>query len=187
MEMNGERVLAVPRAKAWEALNDPTVLRECIPGCDSLELTAENQYQVVMTAAVGPVKAKFKGKLTLSDVEPPSSYKLTFDGQGGVAGFAKGGATVALADEGSSTRLSYAVNASVGGKLAQIGSRLIDSAAKKFADDFFNRFQERLVQDVEAGENIALPPSGEAVTAGSSAAVAGGCCILTGWCGCRSD
>lgn len=156
MEMNGERVLEVPRAKAWEALNDPAVLRECISGCESIELTGENQYQVVMTAAVGPVKAKFKGKLTLCDVEPPSAYRLTFEGQGGVAGFAKGGAKVALGDEGNSTRLIYAVNASVGGKLAQIGSRLIDSAAKKFADDFFNRFQERLAQDVAASENTIL-------------------------------
>jgi uncharacterized protein len=173
MEMKGERVLPVPRAKAWEALNDPAVLQECIAGCESIELTGENQYQIVMTAAVGPVKAKFKGKLTLSDVDPPSSYRLTFEGQGGVAGFAKGGAEVALADEGSSTRLSYAVNASVGGKLAQIGSRLIDAAARKFADDFFNRFQGRLVQHAEASEDGVLPASREAAMSGSDQAVPG--------------
>jgi carbon monoxide dehydrogenase subunit G len=144
MEMKGEQLVPAPQQKVWEALNDPQVLKACIPGCETIERSGDNEYIVAMVSRVGPVSAKFKGKLILSDVRPPDSYALSFEGQGGAAGFAKGGASVRLSPEGSSTRLAYDVKANVGGKLAQIGSRLIDAAAKKVADDFFRNFNERL-------------------------------------------
>ena len=144
MEMSGEQLIPAPQKAVWEALNDPAVLKACVPGCESIELTGENEYLVLMVARVGPVSAKFKGKLILSDIKPPTSYALTFEGQGGPAGFAKGGAQVRLAGEGNATKLSYDVKASVGGKLAQIGSRLVDAAAKKVADDFFRNFNAKV-------------------------------------------
>ena len=144
MEMSGEQIVPAPQREVWAALNDPGVLKQCVPGCESIEPAGENAYQVLMVARVGPVSAKFKGKLTLSDINPPDSYALAFEGQGGPAGFAKGGASVRLTPQNSSTRLSYDVKASVGGKLAQIGSRLVDAAAKKVADDFFKAFNERM-------------------------------------------
>ena len=149
MEMSGEQIVPAPQREVWAALNDPGVLKECVPGCESIEPLGENVYQVLMVARVGPVSAKFKGKLTLSDINPPNSYALAFEGQGGPAGFAKGGANVRLKSENSSTRLSYDVKASVGGKLAQIGSRLVDAAAKKVADDFFRAFNERMSRKEE--------------------------------------
>lgn len=144
MEMTGEQIVPAPQQDTWEALNDPAILKECVPGCESIEPIAENQYQVLMVARVGPVSAKFKGKLTLSDVVPPDSYSIAFEGQGGAAGFAKGGAHVRLAPAGEATKLSYDVKANVGGKLAQIGSRLVDAAAKKVADDFFRNFNQKV-------------------------------------------
>ena len=144
MEMSGEQLVTAPQKAVWDALNDPQMLKACVPGCESIERTGDNEYQVLMVARVGPVSAKFKGKLTLSDIKPPDSYSLSFEGQGGPAGFAKGGAHVRLAPEGESTKLSYDVKASVGGKLAQIGSRLVDAAAKKVADDFFRNFNEKV-------------------------------------------
>ena len=144
MEMSGEQLVPAPQAVVWDALNDPKMLKASVPGCESIEPTGDNEYQVLMVARVGPVSAKFKGKLTLSDVKPPDSYAIAFEGQGGAAGFAKGGAHVRLAPEGAKTRLSYDVKASVGGKLAQIGSRLVDAAAKKVADDFFRNFNAKV-------------------------------------------
>jgi uncharacterized protein len=144
MEMSGEQLIPAPQKAVWEALNDPAVLKACVPGCESIELIGENEYLVLMVARVGPVSAKFKGKLILSDIKPPTSYALTFEGQGGPAGFAKGGAQVRLSGEGNATKLSYDVKASVGGKLAQIGSRLVDAAAKKVADDFFRNFNAKV-------------------------------------------
>jgi carbon monoxide dehydrogenase subunit G len=144
MEMTGEQLVPASQQDTWTALNDPQVLKACVPGCESITPTGENEYQVLMVAKVGPVSAKFKGKLTLSDVRPPDSYSISFEGQGGPAGFAKGGAQVRLAAEGGHTRLAYDVKANVGGKLAQIGSRLVDAAAKKVADDFFRNFNEKL-------------------------------------------
>src|SRR5881394_2330417 len=136
MEMTGEQLIAAPQQMVWDALNDPQILKACVPGCESIERTGDNEYQVLMVARVGPVSAKFKGKLTLSDIKPPESYSIAFEGQGGPAGFAKGGAQVKLSSEKpNEPRLSYNVKASVGGKLAQIGSRLVDAAAKKVADD----------------------------------------------------
>jgi len=142
MEMKGEQIIPAPQQLVWNALNDPEILKACVPGCESITRSGDNEYQVLMVARVGPVSAKFKGKLTLSDIKPPDSYALSFEGQGGPAGFAKGGAQVRLDTQGMTTRLAYDVKASVGGKLAQIGSRLIDAAAKKVADDFFRNFNE---------------------------------------------
>jgi carbon monoxide dehydrogenase subunit G len=145
MEMTGEQLIAAPQRVVWDALNNPDMLKTCVPGCESIDRTGENEFQVLMVARVGPVSAKFKGKLTLSDIKPPNSYSLAFEGQGGAAGFAKGGANVRLesvADD--KTRLGYDVRASVGGKLAQIGSRLVDAAAKKVADDFFRTFNAKV-------------------------------------------
>jgi len=144
MEMKGEQVIPAPQADTWAALNDPEILKACIPGCESIERVTDAEYAVLMTARVGPVAAKFKGKLTLSDLKPPQSYSIAFEGQGGVAGFGKGSAQVRLASEGEVTRLSYQVKASVGGKLAQIGSRLVDAAARKLADDFFTAFNDKV-------------------------------------------
>ena len=160
MEMSGEQLIPAPQQAVWDALNDPAVLKACVPGCESIEPTGENEYQVLMVARVGPVSAKFKGKLTLSDIEPPVSYSIAFEGQGGPAGFAKGGAQVRLAAEGDKTRLSYDVKASVGGKLAQIGSRLVDAAAKKVAGDFFRNFNEKVGgAHAAAEETVVLAPA----------------------------
>lgn len=145
MEMSGEQLIPASQQDTWLALNDPQMLKACVPGCESIDHIADNEYQVQMVARVGPVSAKFKGRLTLSDIRPPDSYSLAFEGQGGPAGFAKGGAQVRLSpQEGGQTKLSYDVKASVGGKLAQIGSRLVDAAAKKVADDFFRNFTQKL-------------------------------------------
>ena len=143
MEMTGEQLIPLPQQQTWEALNDTEVLKDCIPGCESITKTADDEYDVVLTAKVGPVSAKFKGKMKVSDVDAPRGYKLGFEGQGGVAGFAKGEATVALAPEGSSTRLTYAAKATVGGKLAQVGARLIDGVARQLAGKFFEAFEKR--------------------------------------------
>jgi hypothetical protein len=158
MKMSGEYVLNAGREAVWQALNDPEVLKQCIPGCESIEMTGENEMQAVATAKVGPVKAKFKGKVQLSDLDPPNSYTISGEGSGGAAGFAKGGAKVALADaEGGGTVLSYDVDATVGGKLAQIGQRLVDGAAKKMADQFFSAFAEAVGGTVDAAPGADAP------------------------------
>ena len=144
MEMTGEQLIPASQQATWNALNDPQVLKACIPGCESIEQTGDNEYVVLMVARVGPVSAKFKGKLALTDVQPPVSYSMAFEGQGGPAGFAKGGAHVSLSAEENQTRLRYEAKANIGGKLAQIGSRLVDAAAKKVSDDFFRNFNERV-------------------------------------------
>ncbi len=142
MEMSGEYMIAVPRAVVWAALNDVEVLRAAIPGCDTINRLSDTEIEATVTAKVGPVKASFKGMVTLSDLDPPNGYTIRGEGKGGVAGFAKGGAKVRLADVPEGTRLSYDVDATVGGKLAQIGARLIDSTAKKLADEFFATFSK---------------------------------------------
>ena len=143
MEMSGEQLVPAPQRVVWDALNSPEMLKASVPGCESMERSGDNEFQVLMVARVGPVSAKFKGKLTLSDVKPPDSYSIAFEGQGGAAGFAKGSAQVRLSSAGAHTKLSYEVKANVGGKLAQIGSRLVDAAAKKVANDFFRNFNEK--------------------------------------------
>lgn len=139
--MQGNRLLPITQAQAWEALNDPTMLKLCIPGCDKVETTGENQFTVGMKLAIGPVSAKFTGKVKLSELNPPESYTLNFDGQGGVAGHGKGKAQVTLVPmPNGGCDLQYSVDSQVGGKIAQLGQRLIDGAAKSMADDFFKRF-----------------------------------------------
>ena len=140
MDMTGDFRIAAPREAVWKALNDPEILRQAIPGCEELERTADNEFTAKVTVKVGPVKARFTGKVTLSDLDPPNGYKISGEGQGGPAGFAKGGADVKLASDGDATILSYNVNATIGGKLAQIGARLIDGTAHKLAEEFFGRF-----------------------------------------------
>ena len=142
MQMQGERTIDAGRAEVWHALNSPEVLKACIPGCDELEKTSPTSFEATVTQKVGPVKARFKGVVELSDIVEAESYTITGAGKGGAAGFAKGGARVRLEDAGDGTRLVYEAEAKVGGKLAQLGSRLIDGFAKKMADDFFTRFQE---------------------------------------------
>ena len=144
MEMQGSRRLAVTQAQAWEALNDPEVLKASIPGCDKVEPAGDNQYTVGVAVKVGPVAAKFNGKITLSEVQPPESYTLSFDGQGGAAGFGKGQAQVKLTPQGTGCELSYSVRAQVGGKIAQVGQRLIDGVARSMAEDFFKRFDQEM-------------------------------------------
>ena len=142
MDMTGEYRIPASRETVWKALNDPDILKQCIPGCDEIDKKSDTEFSAKVTAKVGPVKAKFGGDVTLSELDPPNGYTISGQGTGGAAGFAKGGAKVALAEDGSETVLSYSVNATVGGKLAQIGSRLIDSTAKKMAGQFFAKFAE---------------------------------------------
>ncbi|WP_417692875.1 SRPBCC family protein [Roseibium sp.] len=144
MDIQGEHRIAAPRETVWLALNDPQILRECIPGCETLEKSSSTEMQAAVTSKIGPVKAKFKGSVTLQDLNPPESYRIVGEGKGGVAGFAKGGADVHLAEDGTDTILTYTASAQVGGKLAQLGSRLIDSTARKMADDFFRAFSEKV-------------------------------------------
>lgn len=144
MEMDGSRVLAITQDQAWAALNDPEVLKASIPGCEKVEATGENRYAVVVAVKVGPLAAKFAGKIALSDVNPPESYTLTFDGQGGAAGFGKGQAKVKLTPQGTGCELNYSATAQVGGKLAQVGQRLIDGVARSMAEDFFKRFDQEM-------------------------------------------
>lgn len=142
MDMTGEYRIAAPREKVWEALNDPEILAQCIPGCEEIVKLSDTDFTARVMAEVGPVKARFTGKLTLSDLDPPASYKISGEGQGGDAGFAKGAAQVRLEDDGGATVLRYTVHATVGGKLAQIGARLIDGTARKMADEFFGKFTQ---------------------------------------------
>jgi carbon monoxide dehydrogenase subunit G len=140
MTMSGEVQLPATREAVWTKLNDPVVLKSCVPGCEQLDKVSDTEFQAIASIKVGPVKARWKGKVRLSDLDPPNGYKISGEGEGGVAGFAKGGATVALADKDGGTLLSYNVEAQIGGKLAQLGQRLINGAAKKTADDFFANF-----------------------------------------------
>ena len=158
MQLTSQQALPVNQAQAWEALNDITLLQAAIPGCEGLTPSGENQYEVLVLAAIGPVKAKFKGKLQLENLQPPTSYTLRFEGQGGPAGHGKGTADIRLEPNGPrETVLHYTANAQVGGKIAQIGSRLVDGAAAKLADDFFARFVEKLSAAEPAPAAIAQP------------------------------
>lgn len=153
MDMSGSHRVPASREAVWAALNDAEVLKACIPGCESLEKTSDTQMTAAVTSKIGPVKAKFKGAVTLENIVAPESYTIVGEGKGGVAGFAKGSADVKLSEEGGETILEYTAKAHVGGKLAQLGSRLIDSTAKKMAEDFFTKFSETVAgPSVEAGE-----------------------------------
>ena len=146
MTMTGEVQLAAPRDQVWAKLNDPEVLKACIPGCQELTMLSDHEFEAIAKNKIGPVSATFKGKVTLSDLDPPNGYRISGQGDGGVAGFAKGGATVSLSDKDGGTLLSYAVEAQIGGKLAQLGQRLVNGAAKNLADQFFERFAEAVKQ-----------------------------------------
>jgi carbon monoxide dehydrogenase subunit G len=177
MDMQGSRHLAVTQQQAWEALNDPAVLKACIPGCDKVEPTGDNQYAIGMSVKIGPVAARFAGKITLADVLPPNSYTLAFEGQGGGgAGFGKGTAKVNLAPavEGAGCELSYTAHAQVGGKIAQVGQRLIDGVAKAMAEDFFKRFEQEMQRrhpQAEAAPAAAAPGLAAAAAPETSSAV----------------
>ncbi|MGB0631383.1 MAG: SRPBCC family protein [Alphaproteobacteria bacterium] len=161
MEMTGEYKIPAPREKVWDALNDPEILAKCIPGCQELNKDSDTELSATVKSKVGPVSATFKGKVTLSEIDPPNGYKISGEGTGGVAGFAKGGADVKLADDGDGTVLTYVANAQVGGKLAQIGSRLIDSTAKKMANEFFGKFAEEVGGPSAPAEAAPAPASAE--------------------------
>lgn len=158
MELTSQQTLPVSLAQAWEALNDIELLKACIPGCESITPSGEHSYELAITAAVGPVKARFKGKLKLADIAPPQSYTLQFEAQGGQAGHGKGSATVKLETvSAGETLLRYTAQASVGGKIAQIGSRLVDMAAQKMATDFFGNFTVQLQQRYPAAAAVQAP------------------------------
>jgi len=150
MDMNGSQRIEASRETVYAALNDVEILRQCIPGCESIDKTSENEMTAKVTLKIGPVKASFTGKVTLSDFDPPNGYTISGEGSGGAAGFAKGGAKVTLVADGDATILNYDVDAQIGGKLAQLGGRLIDATAKKLAGDFFEKF----------GAIVAPPPEG---------------------------
>ncbi len=157
MELQGDRLIPAPLDKTWAALNDPDTLKTCIAGCETLERTGDDAFAAVVAVKVGPVSARFKGNLKMSNVVAPTSYTLNFDGQGGVAGFGKGSADVMLAPEGAGTRLKYLAKAQVGGKMAQVGSRLIDAAASKVAEDFFKAFEAHLSPPAAATDGGQVP------------------------------
>jgi len=171
MKMTGEQLIAAPRDRVWAALNDPEVLKACIPGCQSLEKLADDRLKAVAAIKVGPISAKFTGDVTLSDLDPPNGYRISGEGQGGPAGFAKGGANVRLSDEGGATRLAYDVDAQVGGKLAQLGGALIDATAKQMAGAFFKKFGEVVAPaEAPAPAAEAAPPVDSAAMAPTAAA-----------------
>ncbi len=164
MDLNGAYLVPAPAEAVWAALNDPEKLKAALPRCESLTKIADKEFEAIATQSIGPVKAKFKGKVQLLDLNPPKSYTIKGEGSGGAAGFAKGEAKVELVPEAGGTRLVYAVKATVGGKIAQIGQRLIDGVARKLADEFFEKFSEGFgeVQMVDAatGEKVERPRGG---------------------------
>lgn len=163
MELEQERTLPLPRDTVWEALNDPAVLQACIPGCESFERVDDNSYDAVVRTRIGPVSARFRGRVTLTDLQPPESYSMSFDGQGGQAGFVKGSAAVTLARTNEGCTVSYTAKATLGGKLAQLGSRLVDGAARKTANEFFDNFVAHMTPATESAAE------GESDAAGVSA------------------
>lgn len=162
MELNGQQRIAAPRQKVWDALNDAQVLKACIPGCESLTEDGDGAFDAIVRAKVGPVRAKFTGRVELSDIQPPESYRITGQGKGGAAGVAKGSAEVSLLEDGDGTLLNYAVTAEVGGKLAQVGSRLVQSTANKYAADFFARFGDIVTGAVPIEAPLAEAPAAAA-------------------------
>lgn len=169
MDMQGERLIPAAPDATWAALNDPDVLKACIAGCESLEKTGDDEYLAVVKMRIGPVNARFKGRLKLENVVAPTSYTLVFDGQGGAAGFGKGSADVRLAPNPAGTTLQYSARAQIGGKLAQVGSRLIDGAAAKIAEDFFTAFERCLGAPPAAADGAAEAAAEAAAGAGATA------------------
>jgi len=170
MDMSGDQWVPLAREEVWKALNDAEVLKACIPGCEGVEKTSDTAFTATVNAKVGPVKSRFKGDVTLSDMDPPNSYRLNFQGQG-AAGFTKGSADVKLTEEAEGTRIAYSANATVGGKLAQVGARLVDGAARKMANDFFSNLTERL--GGKAGEGPAQADQGGETPQGGGAPPSG--------------
>ena len=171
MDMTGEFRIPAPRETVWKALNDPEILKRSIAGCEELEKTSDTEFTAKVTAKVGPVKARFAGKVTLSDLDPPNGYTITGEGQGGAAGFAKGGAKFHLEPDGDGTLLKYTVNAAIGGKLAQIGARLIDGAAHKMAEEFFASFAANVAGPAPVAAAAAAGPMEEPPAPPSAATV----------------
>jgi carbon monoxide dehydrogenase subunit G len=159
MELINEELILLPIQNVWDGLNDPEILKACIPGCEAITKVSETEYKIALMAAVGPVKVRFNGKLRLEDIRPPTSYAIVFEGTGGPAGFAKGGARVQLTPEEHATRLSYKVDAQIGGKIAQVGARLIDSVARQTAAEFFTRFNETVAPRASADGSAAATAS----------------------------
>ena len=168
MKLSDEKRIEAPRDVVWAGLNDPDILKQSIPGCDTLTQLSDTEFEAEVRAKIGPVKAKFKGSVQLPDLTPPVSYRISGEGKGGAAGFAKGGATVTLSEDGDATILKYDVDADVGGKLAQIGGRLIEGSAKKLAGEFFNNFEAALkageAGNADAIEAAAMPEAAAAPT-----------------------
>lgn len=186
MHMSGEQRIAASRQRVWEALNDPEVLRQCIPGCQSLTKEADDRLAAVAEVKIGPIGARFKGLVTLSDLDPPNGYRISGQGSGGVAGSARGGATVRLRDEGGATVLSYDVEAEVGGRMAQLGGPLIDATARQMAQKFFAKFEEVVAGKAAApvGTPVSAAPASAlapARTAQASPPQAAGPAALWGW------
>jgi uncharacterized protein len=157
MDMTGERRISAPRETVWQALNNPEVLKASIPGCESLEKLSDTEMKATAAVRIGPISARFTGNVLLTDIDPPNGYAIGGEGQGGVAGFAKGGAKVRLDDDGAGTLLRYEVHAQVGGKIAQLGARLIDASAKQMADAFFDRFSDRVAPPLAVAAPTAAP------------------------------
>lgn len=153
MEINGTQLINESQSLVWDSLFNPEILNKCLPGCQSVEMVNLEEFKIVLTAVVGPLRVRFKGKLLMSDVKAPNSCHISFEGQGGVAGFAKGTAQVVLEPAGDATQLSYQADAQIGGKLAQVGARMIEGVAKKIADDFFSAFRKQLSGDVEVADS----------------------------------
>jgi carbon monoxide dehydrogenase subunit G len=197
MRMTGEQRIEAPRAKVWAALNDPEVLKACIPGCQSLEKVDDHHMRATAVVKVGPITARFNGEVTLSDLDPPNGYRIDGEGQGGAAGFAKGGASVRLRDDGGATVLDYEVDAQVGGKLSQLGGGLIDVTAKQMANAFFKRLAQTVAApEVEAAAaatsaaavpadrpaaTVAAPPAPAPASGGLVAPTAALAGVLIGW------
>ena len=166
MELQGERLIPASVDATWAALNDPDTLKACIAGCESLERSGDDAFTAVVALKVGPVSARFKGNLQMTNIQPPNGYTINFDGQGGVAGFGKGSADVALTPDGANTLLKYNARATVGGKMAQVGARLIDAAAGKITDDFFKAFEAQLQPVAPAAEVAVAPVAAEPAAGG---------------------
>lgn len=174
MDITGEFRIPAPRQKVWEALNDPEVLRQCIPGCESLEKQGDNDFTARIQAAVGPVKSKFDTSITLTNLNPPQSYTISGQAKSGAAGFAKGGADVALEEDGAETVLRYSARVQAGGKLAQVGSRLMDSTARKLSDQFFRKFSSTVAGAGEQARTEAPAPAPSAARPTKTGLVVGG-------------
>lgn len=181
MDMQGNRQLSVSQQQAWDALNDPSILKACIPGCEKFELISEHQYAVLVAVKIGPVSAKFNGKVTLADIQAPESYALQFEAQGGVAGFGQGESKVELVANAQGCELRYTVHSKVGGKIAQLGQRLIDGVAKSLAEDFFKRFEQTLEDKYPASLISSSAAQQQAISDGHSSATSQHQSLMPKW------